>query len=114
MWAFANKYVINNWTDVGIRVFAPVFLTFDITNPLFEVADLKAIKGQSVLFFFFSNSSTELIMQGIARTQSPSPRNYAPESPTFEAIAGVSPPECNGQASPWEYPLVDQGVSCAR
>ena len=57
---------------------------------------------------------TELIMQGIARTQSPSPRNYAPESPTFEAIAGVSPPECNGQASPWENPLVDQGVSCAR
>ena len=53
-------------------------------------------------------------LPGIARTQSPSPRNYAPESPTFEAIAGVSPPECNGQASPWEYPLVDQGVSCAR
>ena len=99
--------------------FVSVTWTFDITNPLLEVADLKAIKVQIVVFFLpflllFSSSSIELIMQGIARTQSPSPRNYAPESPTFEAIAGVSPPECNGQASPWEYPLVDQGVSCAR
>ena len=31
-------------------------------------------------------------LQGIARTQSPSPKNYALESPAFEAIAGVSPP----------------------
>ena len=78
------------------------------TSQVFDLAHLKAITGLSLRCFI------ELIMQGIARTQSPSPRNYAPESPTFEAIAGVSPPECNGQASPWEYPLVDQGVSCAR
>ena len=31
--------------------------------------------------------------QGIARTQSPSPRNYALESSTFEMIGEVNPPE---------------------
>ena len=29
--------------------------------------------------------------QGIARTQSPTNKNYAPESPTFGVIAGVKP-----------------------
>ena len=31
--------------------------------------------------------------QGLARTQSPTTKNYAPELPTFGVIAGVSPTE---------------------
>ena len=40
-------------------------------------------------------SLSELILrfyQGIARTQSPTNINYAPESPTFGVIAEVNPP----------------------
>ena len=36
---------------------------------------------------------SQLSNWGIARTQSPTTINYAPESPTFGAIAGVSPTE---------------------
>ncbi len=40
------------------------------------------------------------VWQGIARTQSPLRKNYAPESPTFGVIAGVNPHEvqCAGLA----------------
>ena len=38
-------------------------------------------KSRWMTFYFF---------QGIARTQSPTTRNYAPESPTFGVIAKVS------------------------
>ena len=44
----------------------------------------------AVLAFFVSHFH---FRQGIARTQSPSPRNYALESSTFEMIGEVNPPE---------------------
>ena len=44
------------------------------------------LRSQTFFFFWF-------LGQGIARTQSPLRKNYAPESPTFGAIAGVSPTE---------------------
>ena len=103
----------DNRTDISnIATVEVVILTFmSVFRSQHDIQEQKENRpsGQCVVWI-----AVELIMQRIARTQSPSPRNYAPESPTFEAIAGVSPPECNGQASPWEYPLVDQGVSCAR
>ena len=59
--------------------------------------------------------------QGIARTQSPTNKNYAPELPTFGAIDGVSPtgvqwkglvhgePPCGSR-----YPLCQVSMLCQR
>ena len=51
-----------------------------------ETYSSKCAKKQRGMGHYFP-----LVCQGIARTQSPTNKNYAPELPTFGAIARVSP-----------------------
>ncbi len=52
------------------------------------------------------NSSIELnlVLQGLARTQIPTNKNYALEFPTFGEIAGVSHPEVQWDSLALEEP----------
>ena len=56
-------------------------------------ADTHANAWVSAIARDFQGVLTYLIIQGIARTQSPTLRNCVPELPTFGVIAGVNPTE---------------------
>ena len=51
---------------------------------------------------------------GDARTQSPTTKNCAPESPTFGEIASFNLAKCNAKVSTWRNHLLDHGILCAR
>ena len=73
----------------------------------------------SMIGYYFT-----LICQGIARTQSPTNKNYAPELPTFGAIAKVSPtgvqwkglalgePPCRSRYPLCQVSMLFQAPSC--
>ena len=51
-----------------------------------------------------THPQTCIIYQGIARTQSPTNKNYAFELPTFGVIAGVNPTEVQWKGLTLEEP----------
>lgn len=53
--------------------------------------DIKDVPRHAEQWAERGGFNLELIVQGIARTQSPTSKNDAPESPTFGVIAPVSP-----------------------
>ena len=62
-----------------------------ITVEPFKAAIAVMPDHSIALMLWTSFTSYYFIIQGIARTQSPTNINYAPESPTFGVIAEVSP-----------------------
>ena len=54
-------------------------------------------------------------IQGLARTQSPTTKNYAPELPTFGVIARVSPTEVQWKGlAPGQVSMLDNSVLSAQ